>query len=150
MKHLAALTKLQTLRCYRVNEPKLRWDLSQRTSFEFTETPLADACEFLAELQGVPIRLDEHAFAKAGLDPSKMKVTAVRSDEPFDDSLQSLLDPHSLVYEVTPSSLVITPAAAAAEEHRGIEALEDAVPSLQHVDVWWRPRADGFVLGGAN
>ena len=49
------------------SEMKIREALDEITTFEFIETPLADAIEYLKDAHEIPIRIDVKALSEAGV-----------------------------------------------------------------------------------
>lgn len=139
MEHLTSLTKLETLRCLSLDEDeeRLRSALSKPAEFDFKETPLLDACGFLANQYDAQIRLDHESFEAVDTNPRDLTVTGAGRGEPFGECFQSLLRPNGLCFRVESSGLVVTTLEAARRAQQGISALQRALPTLKHVEVSW-------------
>jgi hypothetical protein len=139
MRRLTSLTKLETLRCLPLdrNLERARSVLSMPTDVDFAAVPLLDACEFLAQLHGATIRLDNKAFQAAGIDPRGVTVTGSSEGERFGSVLSSLLAPHGLALAVEPGGLVVTTVEMVRARRQGVISLQNKLPGLKVVEVWW-------------
>jgi hypothetical protein len=88
-------------------EKKITAELEKPTNFEFNETPLVDAIDYLKDLHQIEIQLDTKALENAGIDgdsPMTIKVAKV----PLRAALRRVLSSLELAYIVQDDMLLIT------------------------------------------
>ncbi len=82
--------------------------LQAATRFEFIETPLKDAVDFLAAQHEIPIRIDEKSLREAGIKPDVPVTKYCRRT--LNSALQRMLDELDLTYVVRDGVLLLTTA----------------------------------------
>ncbi|MBI2823898.1 MAG: hypothetical protein HYX69_04300 [Planctomycetia bacterium] len=91
-------------------------ELRQPTAFEFADTPLSDAVEFLAKKHDLEIQFDNKALADLSLDPGVTPITlSVGRPTPLRSALERMLRPLDLTWMVRDEVLWITSATEAME-----------------------------------
>jgi hypothetical protein len=93
-------------------EAKIRLELKNPTTMDFTETPLQDAVDYLKELHNIEIQLDVKALGDAGI-VADVAVTHQLKGISLDSALKLLLHDLELTTVVTNEMLLITTPAAA-------------------------------------
>ncbi len=81
--------------------------LESATRLEFMETPLNDAVAFIADLHGIPVRIDEKSLNDAGIG-SDVSVTLTLTDVPLRVGLKQMLGQLRLTSVVQGDVLLIT------------------------------------------
>ncbi len=71
MRMMMSLRKVFDLKSRSPAEMRIIAALDEETEIEFTDTPLADAMEFLSELHNITIILDEEALREDGISPDE-------------------------------------------------------------------------------
>jgi len=104
--------------------------LNDSTSMEFTDTPLDEVIEYLAELHNIPIRIDDVALKTAGVDV-KAKSTFAMSQVALNRALKFLLQDIGLVYNVDATGLVITTATSRSERPLVIQKPSSKIAQIE-------------------
>lgn len=81
--------------------------LNEETEFEFVDTSLQDAVDFLADLHETNIVVDETALAGIGLS-HEVKITYTLSRGRLDEALQTILNPLRLTFRIQDDTIIIT------------------------------------------
>lgn len=81
--------------------------LEEPTTMDFTETPLQDAVDYLADFHGIPIQVDNRALEDAGLG-SDLPLTRQVRDVSLKSGLRLLLRPKDLTFLTHHEVLLIT------------------------------------------
>jgi hypothetical protein len=91
---------------------KVEAELRKPTKLEFSQVALPDAMEYLGNLHGINIRIDEQALQAAKLDLLAVALTAKLEGVTLDEALGRLLHSKGLIWMVEDDTLVITTVAA--------------------------------------
>ncbi len=86
---------------------KIREALGTNTTMEFIETPLQDAVDYLKDLHGIEIQLDDRSLEEAGMG-SDTPVTSTLKGLSLQSALDLLLSNYDLTYVVRNGVLQIT------------------------------------------
>lgn len=94
---------------------RIRKALAEPTTMDFVTAPLSDVAEYLKDLHGIEIQLDNHAL---NADDMCMPVTTNVKGISLEMGLSLLLQPRGMVYLVEDNVLVITTRKAASRAIR--------------------------------
>ncbi|QDU63536.1 hypothetical protein Pan216_44160 [Planctomycetes bacterium Pan216] len=96
-------------------EAKIRRALTQPVSVDFQDTPLRDVIEFLRDLTGANIVIDQNGLDELGLDPD-VPTTLHLESVSLKSALRLILRPMELTYLIEDEVLLITSEQVAADE----------------------------------
>lgn len=96
------------------NEIRIQEELRNTTSLEFSEFPLQQAIEFIADYHGITIIIDEPALEEDGIDTAEL-ITLVIDGITLRSALKIMLEPHGLTYIIKDEVMKITTEIAAGD-----------------------------------
>jgi hypothetical protein len=96
------------------SEKRITAELDKPTTFEFTETPLADVVDYLRNLHEIQIQFDEKALEDAGIE-NQVSITRVLKGVSLRSALRRILSNLDMTYIVDDDMLLITTKEAASE-----------------------------------
>jgi hypothetical protein len=134
-------------------ERKIRKSLTDATTLEFIETPLRDVLDYLKDVHGIEIQIDERALRDAGV-ATDAPITLNLNGITLRSALRLVLAQLDLTYVVRDEVLLITTDKAASEatlvrvyrieelleEDESTEAVAEALERILAA----HPKADGF------
>ncbi len=89
--------------------------LDKKSGFDFLETPLSDACDFISEEHNISIIIDGNALDEIGVATDE-PITMSLDDVSLRSALHLILEPLDLAYTIHDEVLMITSADEAAEQ----------------------------------
>jgi hypothetical protein len=98
-------------------EARIRAELDNTTNVDFFDTPLKDAMEYLADLHGIVIILDDPALQDEGIQ-TDVPITQSLSGISLRSALRIILQQHQLTYIIEDEVMKITTELAAEDETR--------------------------------
>jgi hypothetical protein len=110
--------------------------LRSPTKLDCAECPLVDVLDYLQDLHGIKIEINEAALKEAKI-PKSREFTYDITGVPLGAFLTSMFDPLGLTWYVGPRGVVITNKAAYAKRHPNLLRLQQALPNLEDVEVDW-------------
>jgi hypothetical protein len=136
MAHLQPLGKLETLHCVTsitgAKGRRVVETLGMPTVLNYTDVPLGDLLDILADYHQIPFNLDKQALEDADFSPV-VPVTAKQGSVRLREALPSILEPLGLVWTIEDGAVVVTTEEALAERRPNLTKLREAVPTLKHV-----------------
>jgi hypothetical protein len=133
---LASLRSLKDIACTRdARHHHVFNELSRPTQIDFTDVPLVDGLEYLADFHGVGFALDHGALAAAKLSGDLPISYKSPPQITLDDALDRMLGPHGLAWIVRGGSVVVTTPAAAQKSKRTADELRRRLPNLKEVRI---------------
>ncbi|MBW3596376.1 MAG: hypothetical protein KY475_03765 [Planctomycetes bacterium] len=120
--------------------------LRQPTQFAFDATPLAEAMSFLEDKHRIPVFIDVHALAAAGM-RTDQPVMEAADGVTLAEALDQILTPHRLAYFVKNDVLFVTTEAFARQiaevrvyrvaDHVSVDELPEDLMSQAAPDTWY-------------
>lgn len=139
---LAALKKLEELKSYGVNPPRQigrafaaldqpSWITGGSTT---GKVPLEVFLDHFATLYATRIELDEEILKAANV-AANPEVDFITRKIPLDAALTRALQPHGLMWEVTPDGILVTTQGVVDSDLAGVARLKKSLPNLKKVRV---------------
>ena len=131
------------------NEKRILEELEKPTTFDFSETPLAEAVGYINELHDLIIVVDEAALVEAGIDTATTVITQSLRNISLKSALRLTLEPLQLTYVIDNEVMKITTAEKAEDNLiNRVYPVGDLVLPIQAAGV--NPFSSGGGLGGGG
>ena len=135
---LAVLKKLEVLEVFGANPSRevcrAFHDLDVPSPMDFVRVPLKDVLDYLADYHAMPFAVDEEAIEAANLAVNP-PVDYTTRKAPLDAALTQMLQPHGLMWEITPDGIVVTTKGVVDSDLAVVARLKKSLPNLKKVRV---------------